>query len=184
MGHISDDGTRLGFGAKTARFRASTKRRPVRNSAIYRASKCVAAGCKRPNRARDTTVVRVGNNRTGLGLRSNTTRFRAGTKGRPSGDLAINGAAESVAVGREGKGRANDASKCNVSYDGAGLGLGASATRLGACAVSSPAGNLAVDRTGLGVANALLFGGASITAVASCYTDLVGTRLRAGATGL
>jgi hypothetical protein len=43
---------------------------------------------------------------------------------------------------------------------------------------------LAVDRTGLGVANALLFGGASITAVASCYTDLVGTRLRAGATGL
>jgi len=99
MGDVSDDGTRLGFGAKTARLGASTESRPFRNHAVHRASKCVTAGCRGPNGALDAAVVRVGDNRTGFGLRSNTTRFGAGSVGRPSGDLAINRAAESVAVG-------------------------------------------------------------------------------------
>jgi hypothetical protein len=184
MGSRVDDRTGLGLGTSAARLGAGTVTGPTGNLAINGASESVASGGSRESGTGNTAVSSSVHYRTRLGLGTSATGLGASTIGRPAGDLAINGASESVACGGGRQGGADNATVSNVSYNFARLGLGTSATRLGAGTVARPGRDLAVNWATLGVAHAVFRCGALIATMFGGDVNSVVTRLHATATGL
>jgi hypothetical protein len=99
MGSRVDDRTGLGLGTSAARLGAGTVTGPTGNLAINGASESVASGGSRESGTGNTAVSSSVHYRTRLGLGTSATGLGASTIARPAGDLAINGASESVARG-------------------------------------------------------------------------------------
>jgi len=132
MGYIRGDSARLGLGTGAAGLCASSVAGPGRYNAVNGASESVARGGRRQTSAHYATVGNVGHDGARLGLGTSAARLGAGTVTGPARYLAVDGASEGVAGTSGGKGRADDASVGNVGHDRTSLGLGASATGLGA----------------------------------------------------
>jgi len=152
--------------ATIARFRASSPGTPAGQFAVNRAGKGVAGLVFLGGGAAGTTKSVGGDDGTRTLLGTSVAGCRARREGGPGRDLAVNGAGESVASSGRLGGRASKAAEYSRVHDRARLGLGTSATSLGAHAVTRPAGYLAVDGTGKGVASLVLPGvGAAHTAM-------------------
>jgi hypothetical protein len=99
VGNVGDDGAGLRLGTKAARLGASAVAGPGRKYTINRAGESVATGAEGSRGASNTTVLHLGNDRTRLGLGASATGLGASAVASPAGDLAVNGAPESVATG-------------------------------------------------------------------------------------
>jgi hypothetical protein len=138
---------RLGAGldTTTAKFRASGPGSPARQFAIDRTSEGVAGSGRRQNRALLAAKRSGVDDRTGLGLGTGRARLGAGTVGRPARHLAINGAKESVASGGSRESGTGNTAVSSSVHNRTRLGLGTSATGLGASTIARPAGDLAIN---------------------------------------
>jgi len=110
---------------------------------------------------------------------------RASSEGIPVGPYAVHAAIEGVAVlhNREGFGGSNAAIH-GRGNNRARLGLGTSATSLGAGRVAGPSRKLAVNGARLGVANTIFGRRTGVTAVLGSNVNAVSARLLARAASL
>ena len=182
------DGTAALLGAGATSGSTGTEGGPGRDAAIHGAVESLASLDELGDGASDTTVEVHVDDGAAAALGAGATSGRACSEGSPGSDLAVNGAAEGVAAQRVGQGWAADTTVLDISDDGAGLGLGADTAGLGACTVTSPARELAVNGASEGLAGLVfLEHGAGETAVSVGGKEgtaaLLGTSATSGSTG-
>jgi hypothetical protein len=97
-------------------------------------------------------VLYIRHNGARLGLGASATSLGARTVARPAGDLAVNGAEESVARGNDLVGTTRNTAVDSGVDDGADLIFGTNATSLGAASELRPTRILAIDRASKSVA--------------------------------
>jgi hypothetical protein len=185
VGSRVDHRASLGLAAGTTSLGAGSVSRPAGDLAVDGASKGAAASGGSASGAGSTVVGSRVDYRTSPGLGASAAGLGAGSVARPAGNLAVDGAAEEVAVGSGSASGAGSTTVGSGDDDGARLGLGASAAGLGAAAIARPTGKLAVDGTSeSAAASGGSESGATDTAVALGSHDRTSLGLGASAAGL
>jgi hypothetical protein len=186
VGNRSDDRLGTGLHTTTTDFSAAGPGRPGRGLAVDRAGESVASGAGPEGGASNTTVASLGDDGLGVGLGTTGAGRGACSPPVPVGKLAVDRTTEGVAAHNNlAVLGANTTTVGGSSYNGTGLGLGASATGGSAGREGRPGGDLAVDGAGKRVASdGLCCGVGARAAEQSTLENLAGKHLGTTATRL